>query len=475
MRGMLLVGMADQEAAAVEIMTGMYWPDRRCVTLARTQSLSIPRQSIQAHACDVCVVDLPGLDMRKYSEMHGQRLLEFLAGRQALLLVWGADSGWTERLLPLAAGQRVRCLSMPYSSHAMRQAISKLLESAAASPDAGPQPPLPAPKAAPAVLPVAGSMSTPSKPALAEPLPAWRRAEELAQRLQAAKDRAATEATAAVRAPLAVSGPAKRSPLVVSTGAKSRADRQHGEPIQHAFPAVQPVADAVGLGRGAMEALLAMFPSLRAVPLVALGTKILIHQGPQLIRIGWDLEFALNFRQGWIASGLSLPVLQRLARNVHLVDAAQVVPWSQDDAENLARGWVERAQMALDEVAWHLLSDAIKDHTLVATGDMRIQLRRFPNVTALSDVGPLDVQLAAICARAPHHVSGLLRAFPQDQQAVLRFVVLATASGLISVLADDAQAQKVAAVADRSDQAVVPEPRVRAKPGFLKSFLDKLF
>ena len=203
MSGMLLVGMVDKEAAAIEIMMGMQWRDRHCVTLTRSLSLSIPQQSAQARACDVCIVDLVGLGMRKYSEVHEQRLLEFLAGRHAVLLVWGRDSGWAEHALPLAVGQRVEYLTTPYRSHSLREAISKLLEGQVALQGAKPL-------VAAKVLPVAKSTPVPGKSTVVAPLPAWRRAEELAKRLQSERGRSAAAPSAPERASLAADGPMLR-------------------------------------------------------------------------------------------------------------------------------------------------------------------------------------------------------------------------------------------------------------------------
>lgn len=42
MKNILLMGLTDHEAAAVEIMIGMNWRDHRCITLKRELSLAIP-------------------------------------------------------------------------------------------------------------------------------------------------------------------------------------------------------------------------------------------------------------------------------------------------------------------------------------------------------------------------------------------------------------------------------------------------
>ena len=42
MKNILLMGLTDHEAAAVEIMIGMNWRDHRCITLKRELSLGKP-------------------------------------------------------------------------------------------------------------------------------------------------------------------------------------------------------------------------------------------------------------------------------------------------------------------------------------------------------------------------------------------------------------------------------------------------
>ena len=72
MKKILLVGLTDQEAAAIEIMIGMNWRDAQCTVLRRSLSLAMPEQTPEALACTHCVVDLFGLGMRKYSAENAE-------------------------------------------------------------------------------------------------------------------------------------------------------------------------------------------------------------------------------------------------------------------------------------------------------------------------------------------------------------------------------------------------------------------
>ena len=107
MNGILLAGLTDHEAAAIEILIGMHWRAQRSVILPRSLSLAIPEQGAAARACGSCVIDLFGLGMRKHSAAREAELLAFLAGRSAVLLTWGDGGGWLDRGLRTAPGRVV--------------------------------------------------------------------------------------------------------------------------------------------------------------------------------------------------------------------------------------------------------------------------------------------------------------------------------------------------------------------------------
>lgn len=190
MKNILLMGLTDHEAAAVEIIIGMNWRDHRCITLKRELSLAIPEQHAAARSCEACVLDLFGLGMRKYSPANATRLMEVMAGRPAVLLTWGDGGGWLEAKLPLAKGQHIGWVGMPYTSAGLRDAIKKVKEAA----ERMVPPAAAAVAAAPAAMPgrarpVVSLDVEPALPAAvaeAEPaaVPAWRRAMELADQLK---------------------------------------------------------------------------------------------------------------------------------------------------------------------------------------------------------------------------------------------------------------------------------------------------
>lgn len=465
MKNILLMGLTDHEAAAVEIMIGMNWRDHRCITLKRELSLAIPEQHAAARSCEACVLDLFGLGMRKYSPANATRLMEVMAGRPAVLLTWGDGGGWLEAKLPLAKGQHIGWVGMPYTSAGLRDAIKKVNEAA----ERMVPPAAAAVAAAPAAMPgrarpVVSLDVEPALPAVvaeAEPaaVPAWRRAMELADQLKR-----------------------KAAPMRARASAPMPLPKAQASSVSLAPPATRMATDAVGLGKGALAALLQVFPLLRDQPLIGLTEKIIGHDGPMLLRIGTDAAFVTHTRAGWLASGLPVSALLKLLRTPRLVESVRAEPLDPDHVEETVRqrfdGKFHRAQKPLDVITWELVSDVMRDMKLQRQGDLTFQLRRFPNFPMLAGVGPLDVQLAAICARMPQSISELLRAFPKHEQDVLRFVVLCVVSGLAKVIPGGPVAAGAVA-SPRAAQAPVAaaarKPEVAARRGFFKSLMDKLF
>ena len=107
MSSILLAGLTDHEAAAIEIMVGMNWSDRHVLTIARGVGLGVPEQTPAARACTHCVLDLFGFGLRRYSAENEVKLRAFLGNRSAVLLIWGNGSGWLEQHLRWAHGQAV--------------------------------------------------------------------------------------------------------------------------------------------------------------------------------------------------------------------------------------------------------------------------------------------------------------------------------------------------------------------------------
>ena len=522
MNAMLLAGLTDHKAAAIEIMVGMTWHDQRVLTIPRGMGLGVPEQTAAARACQYCVLDLFGFGLRKYSPENEARLLEFLAGRSAVLLVWGAGGGWTGRRLALAHKQNVVWVSVPYSSAEMLVALKEIfavqldrdiaqaggaptllrrtaapLEAAQrAAPAAVVAEHLAAPwRRAGALLRDARASATmagataPAASALAEPpIPAWQRAMALAEQLKAK----ASQAAAREGAQSAAFGRLRATPLTEDAPAQAQAQAAPPRAPLRADPVTPPPGAVAGLGlsNGALAAVLGVFPALNDLPLIGLAQRVLAGHGKQLLSVGRDPAFIADVLQGWLAAGITTPALLKMLHTPELVERMDVAPLPADDVEASLRqlfgGRYQRAQRPLDMVMWVLMADSLKQMQLVLRGDLAFRLHRFPNFMVLEDMEPLDIQLACICARMPQSIGDLVRAFPRREAEVYRFAILCIVSGLASVTnvsAARAPAEKFAArvLSPNAEPAAVakaataPAKQTAARRGFFKSLLDKLF
>ena len=502
MNSMLLAGLTDHEAAAIEIMIGMNWQDQRVLTIPRGLGLGVPEQSAAAKACEQGVLDLFGFGMRRHTPEHEAKLIEFLAGRSAVLLVWGCGGGWLERQLPLARGQRVAWVSMPYTSADMLAAIKqvrveRVAPAAEAPKAAAARPALRRNIAAAQLTPAAPARAPASAPATDVPVPAWRRAMELAEQLRASASvakpagRGTTRARPADAAGLpelndAVLVMPPNVPRALNPTARSAAagpaPTSARPPVGRSAPAVAPAPPSMDLSSGALQAVMDVFPALTSIPLVLLSERILAGHGAQLLRVGGDAAFITHVEQGWLASGLPISALLKMLHTPQLVERMEIAPLPAYEVEETLRqlfgGRFHRAQAPLDVIMWELMGSALKDLALVRRGDLSFRLHRFPNFTLLQDIGPLDIQLASICARMSQSLSDLVRAFPRHEAEVYRFVALCVLSGLAGVT----QVVPAGHGTARSGSVLTP-PAAPTKPaaqtaarrGFFKSLLDKLF
>ena len=171
MTTVLLAGLSDHDAAAMEILISSHWREKRCVWLKRKAGFTLPEQNAQAAKCAKVVADLGGMGLQRYSPENAEKLLAFLAGRPALLLTWKNDGGWGQAAAMAAApDQPLALLAAPYSSAQVKAALAEL--------DAAPVGPPPRAALADrskAAMPVEKSALALPAPALLEVLPALKR------------------------------------------------------------------------------------------------------------------------------------------------------------------------------------------------------------------------------------------------------------------------------------------------------------
>ncbi len=381
MSSVLLAGLTDQETAALEVLIGMHWRDWKTVSLARSVSLSVPRQNSVARASDICVVDLFGLGMRRFKAENAPVLMDFLGGRSAILLVWGDGGGWLEQKLRLEPGQKIEWIKVPYDSMTVIAAIERVV----------PQ----------------------------------------------------------TRGGKAAAGAASRTP---SAPVSAAAAGEEGE---------------VPNDGDVLPALRAAFPQLDRIPVVRLLARLLQPVGTQVVSVRGEPTLIADAQQSQLATSLPLAPLLKLLLTPEMMANVRVVTQPDVRFEDAVRRHFGRdaanAQTPLDVLAWELGASALRDVPMDRRADLSLRLLRMPDFTLLGSGDGMDVQLAAICARAPQSVSALARIFPRREDEVHRFAILSILAGLAEIT----QAPPV--------QQRAPEPQKVAPKGFFKSLLAKLF
>lgn len=398
MSDILLVGLPGPEAGAIELLFARRWPSLRTTRLDRGERPGISQQDAEARACRTCVVDLSSTGLRQRNGETEAALMAFLDGRSAVLLSRDAHGDWLDQPVANASGQQIVAIRTPYSSAELLTAMVQIMDTGQ--------------------LGKAFATSRQGNPAGHDAQPGPHGAQS-------------------------ANRPAGRA----STGNTTR---------------------GVGLLSGSLPIMLGVFPQLRTRPLVLLAKQILAAEEAVLVHLNKDVMLAASVRQGWLATGIGLPILMKSlsTSTAVLLDQAQIEPLTHAAVELLMRERFgdlhHRMRHPLDTLVWELTAIRLKSLSLTPQGDLRLRLRRVPNFTRLNTIGPLDTQLAAICARMPQTLSGLARKFPGQEQQIHRFAVLSLMSGIGEVLPD-------------GNATVMPMPQRNARQrGFFKSLLDRL-
>lgn len=163
-KNILLAGLAEREAAAVQMMVESTWRDSSCVFLPRQADFQMPKQSAAAQACQGAVVNLLGVGLLRHSAEAEAKLRDLLAGRSAVLLLHSGDSTWAAAQWQQAPGQTLIFLTPPCSSEALRTAIRQCGILAAASAPVSPRQALAPPPDTPLKTPSSIGTPPPTRP-----------------------------------------------------------------------------------------------------------------------------------------------------------------------------------------------------------------------------------------------------------------------------------------------------------------------
>lgn len=370
MKKVLLAGLVQRETAAVEILVGMTWPGVSCFSLPRCLTLSVPHQSRAARSCSFCVIDVAGFGMRHHSTDAQKRLIEFIAGRPALLILRGAHGRRWARLCRAPETTGLDYIRAPYTPAELRRSLGMLLDA-----------PVPEP-----------------------------------------------------------SSPLARRPL--TRGSSQPSD--------------------------SMKNLYRLFPTLVNHPPFRLVNQLRKLSGDSLVQLDQDAALLIDHKMGWLACSCPLDRLIEMQKNpgrgqitTLRLSREQMKAAFRDNIQSRR----DKTVLPLDQALWELAGGALEHVDLDAGSDLTLRLETMPNLTRLARVRAIDIQLAAVCIRAPQNLRTLLEAFAGKRNDVLRFTALSLASGL---------AEAAPAPAARHRLTTSQTPAQRRQAGFFRSLLDKL-
>lgn len=494
----LIAGLSDQSAAAMERVVGAVYPGAQVIRQQRGVSVDSPQAWAVAQSCDLCIVDLIGLGLARWTHTRQQQLQALvLSDHCAIVLAPPGDGGGWLQALQASGAARVT-LQHPLRATTMRTTLQDLRTqdeaaakaaakalSRAARPAA--QPALqPAPQALPSLASV--------KVVLPEPVELHDALDDVP--LHEARSTAPAQPPTQQHAelPLAPS-PAPPLPSLppLSSPRLRRGRGRLGAPLPPAWdeaPETFSVApdeearaepqptlaqpDAFGLTPEALQALQAVCPEASQNAYLQLICHAALKPEPQEFQIGSHSGLVVNAAQNWVVSNISSALRKRLTAHALMLQIVESRALPDEEAFAIAARLFGRRQdgrRPLDTFVWGLAYNTFESALPQATGDLRLQLRRFPNFTRMVAQPDLFIQLALLCLQAPQSLEDLQRRFSRhDPRLVTLFVLCAVLSGSASVLPALPQVQAGPVV------TAAPAKR-RNLPGlqFFRALLDKLF
>lgn len=492
----LIAGLSDQSAAAMERVVGAVYPGAQVIRQQRGVSVDSPQAWAVAQSCDLCIVDLIGLGLARWTHERQLQLQALvLSDHCAIVLAPPGDGGGWLQALQASGAARVT-LQHPLRATTMRGTLQDLRAQDEAAARAAAQALLRAarPASHPAVQPAAHALPSLASVRVVLPEPV-----ELHDALDDVPLHDA-RATAAVPAPPPPEpGPATPEPAPTPQAPPSlrRGRGRLGAPLPPAWDeapetfsvapdepprtdpqpdlaAAQAQPDAFGLTPEALQALQAVCPEASQNAYLQLICHAALKPEPQEFQIGSHSGLVVNAAQNWVVSNISSALRKRLTAHAMMLQIVESRALPVDQAFATAARLFGRRQdgrRPLDTFVWGLAYTTFESAPPQAMGDLRLQLRRFPNFTRMVAQPDLFIQLALLCLQAPQSLQDLQRRFSRhDPRLVTLFVLCAVLSGSASVLPASPEAQ--------AGPVDTPAPaRRRNLPGlkFFRSLLDKLF
>ncbi len=478
----LIAGLSDQSALAMQRVVASVFQEAQVIRQQRGVSLDQPGPWAIARQCDLCIVDLIGMGLARWTAQRQAQLQAQVLGEHSTVILAppGDGGGWLDampelqatggsRLLmqhPLTASTvhtvltalRTRFEAETAARQATTQALAKAAQAKAKAPM---QPRSPAPKPLelhdvlegvprrPAGL-VQPAAPAPGLPAAPQPAPAPRmprRRGRLGAPLPPAWDEAPETFS------VASDEPARPAPLPA------------GAPAQ---------PQAFEFSAQALQALLAVCPEVGQNAYLHLICTAALKAEPQAFQIGSHSGVVVHAGENWVVSNISSAMRRRLTAHAMMLQIVETRTLQDAEAFAAAARFFGRRQdgrRPLDTFIWGLAYGTFAAAPPLARSDLCFQLRRFPNFSRMVPQPDLFIQLALLSLRAPQSIDGLVSTFSRhDPRLVMLFVLCAVLSGSARVLPTSS--------AITEGKAVVPASASRRNlPGlqFFRSLLEKLF
>lgn len=463
----LIAGLSDPSAVAMERIVGVVYPGAEVIRQRRGVSMGSPKAWSVADGCDLCIVDLIGLGLARWTDERQLQLQSLVLNEHCAIVIAppGDGGGWLQALQ--ASGTARLTLQHPLTATTVRKALADLRAQDEAAAKATSRALSRASR--PAAVPIATQRPAP-RVALPELV-------ELHDVLENVPDPDPDTALAALATVSKAHVPVVPVVPVLPVSPVATAEPAQAEPPPAL--AVAPVLeeagpDPFGLTPAALNALRAACPEAGQNAYLNLICQAVLKPEPQEFQIGSHSGVVIHSAQNWVASNISAALRKRLTAHAMMLQIVESRPLAGDQA--LARamrlfGRRQDGRRPLDTFMWNLAYTTFEADLPHAKGDLRFQLERSPNFTRMEPQPDVFIQLALLCLRAPQSLLDLQRSFSRhDPRLVTMFVVCAVLSGTATVLPSVAEVQ-----AGRSE-APAPAKR-RNRPGlqFFRSLLEKLF
>lgn len=407
----LIAGLSQQSATAVELTAKRVWSDPSFVRPPRSITNALEELSPEAMACDIGVFDLLGLGLAHWTGEQEAELQVLMAKRPSIVLLPPGGGGWLNTVRPGIYDPVPLVLQHPVLVASLHDALDALRQRHLSGPR------------------TSSSEGRQSEPAMAHHRGQGR-----------------------FGAPVA---PEVYSPPLAETGQLAKVSAITGAEFEEGY-----------------FALLSACPDIVSNPYLNLICTLVMKNSPHEMRVTAQTAAVIHPTENWVSSNISTTFQHRLMHHKLMLKLVEVVELPQEALYAHSQALFGRrvdGRRPLNTFMWRLVFNTFEDCPPVAVGDIHFCLNQIADFTRLPKVPDLFLQLSLVCMRQPQSITGLQRTFLRhDPNQITLFVVCAILSGMANVL--HGSRPNIL-----PSPRPTPTPDATRKRGFFKSLLDKLF